>query len=101
MDQEDDGFDIHEDDGCGPQPRHDLRERGLGDVLERFPGRIRQQVEVQPHGQDRSVDNIGRIDTPSGRARQAGDKSRSIHNPVQRPQFHPQAVENVDDFLES
>ena len=48
-----------------------LGERRLGDVLQRLAGRIRQQMEVQPHQRDEIVDNMGASGSATARGRQA------------------------------
>lgn len=78
-----------------------LRQRRLGDVLERLAGRIRQQMEVQPHGQDGSVDNIGKMASATRAPRQAGDKPQLVHNSLPSSDIRPQAVENVERLAES
>jgi hypothetical protein len=60
----------------------ELRQRRLGDILQRLAGGIGEQMQVQFHLKiaclDSSVENMGEIASATRRTRQAGD---SVHAP--------------------
>ena len=80
-----------------------LRERRLGDVLQRLAGRIRQQVEVEPHqpcGTDLWT-TWGRAASATRATRQASRRRWTSRDPstiaVHSARFRPQPVDNGDE----
>ena len=83
----------------------ELRQRRLGDILQRLTGGIGEQMKMKTHQLDRSVENMRKIASATTRARQA---ARSIHDQANSSttrstwvRMHAQPVDDVDDIRDS